>query len=251
LGQVGNPAEPLLQFEIENLELIFAVSRLGLEPFPFGDQLASLVRIFFLAGGLRHLVGPSSRVLDLLEHRLPLQFEGDDPVDLLDDVGSNVPIPAVLLDGFDIGQDIFEVEHAKSLAIRYLLNRKLGVEPGCRHPTCSDLSDLQDSIQAAFVPTAEVDPREIVTPDRYRTVSLAFDANVATDNQRIRVSELIGNVTRCGGKTLAMEGDKRRSRLGCCDRAPPARQVHVHQKILTSHSSDGSFPSHQLSGSPA
>ena len=44
VGQVGDPAEPLLELGVDRLELLLALARLGLEPLPLGDQLGPLVR---------------------------------------------------------------------------------------------------------------------------------------------------------------------------------------------------------------
>ena len=112
MGQVGDAPQPLADLVLQQPEPLLLVADLGLEPLALVDQRGPLLGVLLLAGGLGDLVLAAADLLDGLEQPLPLALERDDPVDVLEHVGRDVPVPAVLLDRLGVGDDVFEIEHA-------------------------------------------------------------------------------------------------------------------------------------------
>ena len=117
-GWVRLGIRPSRRFSSTSISLSFSLTLdgLGLEPLPLGDQFAPLMGILLLAGGLGDLVLAPTGLLDSLDQGPPGFFQGDHAVDLVQDVGGDIPVAAVLLDGLGVGGDVFQVEHAKTFA---------------------------------------------------------------------------------------------------------------------------------------
>ena len=94
VGQVGDPPQPLPDLVLHHAELLFLIADLGLEPLALVDQRGPLLGVFLLACGLGHLVLAAADLLDGREQPLALALERDDPVDVLEHVVRDVPVPA-------------------------------------------------------------------------------------------------------------------------------------------------------------
>ena len=118
VGQVGDPPEPLADLVVHHPELLFLVA----PPSPL-SRLPSSISSARRAGSFSL---PVAWAISFCRRRtsstrrgaaLPLPFEGDDPVDVLEHVGRHIPVAAVLLDRLGVGDDVFEIEHESSFEI--------------------------------------------------------------------------------------------------------------------------------------
>ena len=82
---------------------------------PSSMRADRLSRLALPAGGLGHLVLPAADLLDGLEQAPALVLKRDHAIDVLDHVGRDVPVAAVLFDRLGVGDDEFQIKHGNTL----------------------------------------------------------------------------------------------------------------------------------------
>ena len=101
MGHLGlEPAEPL-----------FFLADRRLQTFALFDAGSPLLGITLAARGLGDLVLPAADFFDGLKQAPALAFELDHAIDVVDDIGRDVAIAAVLLDRLGVGDHEFQIEH--------------------------------------------------------------------------------------------------------------------------------------------
>ncbi len=111
MRQVGNAPQALGHLGLEPAEPLFFVGDRRLQALALVDQGRPLLGIALAAGGLGDLVLAAADLFDGLKQAAALAFERDHAIDVIEDVGRNVAIAAVLFDGLGIGDDEFQIEH--------------------------------------------------------------------------------------------------------------------------------------------
>ena len=107
---------------LEPAEPLFLLGDRRLQALALLDQGRPFLGIALLARGLSDLVLAAANFLDGLKQAPALAFERDNAIDVIDDVGRDIAIAAVLFDRLGVGDDKFQIKHENTL-------RRKAIEP--------------------------------------------------------------------------------------------------------------------------